>query len=277
MRVAVVGHVEWIEFARTDHVPTSGEIVHATEAWEEPGGGGAVAAVQLAKLAGGCDFFTAVGGDELGRRSVRELTALGLDVHAVVRPGRPTRKAVTFVNPGGERTITTLGERLHPEANDALPWDRLDGAGAVYVTASDPPALRLARRARVLVVTSRVLDLPAASGVRADAVVGSARDPSERYEAPALAEPPGLVVLTEGAGGGSWLTDGGERGRFDPAPLPGPVSDTYGGGDSFAAGLTFGLAAGLAPEEAIALAARCGAAAVTGRGPFGGQLTAADL
>ena len=51
-RVAVVGHVEWIEFARVPHVPEPGEIVHASEWWEEAGGGGAVAAVQLAKLAG---------------------------------------------------------------------------------------------------------------------------------------------------------------------------------------------------------------------------------
>ena len=68
-RVAVVGHVEWIEFARVPHVPRPGEIVHATEWWEDVGGGGAVAAVQLAKLAGGAEFFTALAEDERGRRS----------------------------------------------------------------------------------------------------------------------------------------------------------------------------------------------------------------
>src|SRR6185312_15695945 len=57
MRVAVVGHVEWIEFARVERVPTPGEIVHASDAWQEPGGGGAVAAVQLARLAGSCLFL----------------------------------------------------------------------------------------------------------------------------------------------------------------------------------------------------------------------------
>ena len=52
VRAAVVGHVEWIEFGRVDHVPAPGEIVHVSESWQEPGGGGAVAAVQLCKLAG---------------------------------------------------------------------------------------------------------------------------------------------------------------------------------------------------------------------------------
>ena len=62
-RVAVVGPVEWMEFARVPRLPVSGDIVHATESWVEAGGGGAVAAVQLAKLGGGSDFFTALGYD----------------------------------------------------------------------------------------------------------------------------------------------------------------------------------------------------------------------
>ena len=52
MRLAVVGHVEWVEFLSVPHLPAAGEIVHATDSWAEPGGGGAVAAVQLAKLGG---------------------------------------------------------------------------------------------------------------------------------------------------------------------------------------------------------------------------------
>ena len=52
MRLAVVGHVEWVEFARVEHVPEPGDIVHALETWEEAAGGGAVAAVQLANLNG---------------------------------------------------------------------------------------------------------------------------------------------------------------------------------------------------------------------------------
>src|SRR5207244_3331235 len=53
--------------------------------------------------------------------------------------------------------------------------------------------------------------------------------------------------------------------------------DAYGCGDSFAAGLTFALARGDAPEQAIPFAARCGATVLTGRGPYTSQLTAAEL
>jgi ribokinase len=55
------------------------------------------------------------------------------------------------------------------------------------------------------------------------------------------------------------------------------VVDAYGCGDSFAAGVTFGLGAGKSLEDAVALGARCGAAVLSGSGPYPAQLTAADL
>ncbi len=81
MRATVIGHVEWVEFLRVESVPTPGEIVHASDAWAEAAGGGAVAAVQLANL--GCEtrFFTALGDDELGRRSQAELESRGVQLH----------------------------------------------------------------------------------------------------------------------------------------------------------------------------------------------------
>ena len=53
--------------------------------------------------------------------------------------------------------------------------------------------------------------------------------------------------------------------------------DTYGAGDCFASGLTFALARGDAVEDAVQVAARCGAAVMTGRGPYYGQIGAEDL
>ena len=146
------------------------------------------------------------------------------------------------------------------------------------MTAGDVEALRRARAARVMVVSSRHLDVLAASGIRADAVVGSARDPSERYDPRALTSaPPSLVVLTEGAAGGRFVTADGREGRYEPAPIPGPIVDTYGSGDSFQAGLAWALGEGMDAEKAVEVAARCGAAALTGHGPANGQLTGADL
>jgi ribokinase len=276
-RVAVVGHIEWITFGRVDRVPGRGEIAHASETWAGAGGGGGVAAQQLAKLSGSCELFTALGDDDVARSAVEELEVAGVHVHAA-RRSAPTRRAVCLVDDTGERTITTLGPRLEAEGADALPWELLDESDAVYFTAGDEGAVRRARGGRVLVASTRHLESFVAAGMRPDAVVGSARDRWERYDPEALAiAPPGLVVLTEGAAGGRYVTEDGREGRYDPAPVPGPIVDTYGSGDSFQAGLTWALGEGLGLDEALAVAARCGAAALTGRGPAGGQLTAADL
>ena len=274
LRVAVIGHVEWVEFARVERVPLPGEIVHASQTWEEPGGAGAVAAVQLVKLAGAATLFTALGDDELGRRARRELEGHRVRVEAVLRPV-PQRRVFCYIDADGERTITTIGERLGPSRDDPLDWRKVAGADGVYFTAGDETALRAGREARVLVATTRVLDDLARAQVPLDAVVGSGKDSSEQYRPGLLDPPPGLVVLTEGAAGGTYRTANGHLGRFPAAPVPGRVSDTYGSGDSFAAGLTFALAAGYAVEDALALAARCGAACLTGRGPYQGQLTLA--
>jgi ribokinase len=271
MRVAVVGHTEWVWFGTVDRIPAAGEIAHSTDDWEEPGGGGAVAAVQLAKLAGSCDFFTALGDDDLGDRAARELAALNVDVHAARRDD-PTRRALTLVDPAGERTITTLGRRLAPSTDDPLPWDRLDEAHAVYVTAGDAGAFGRARRARVMVVTTRVLDELLDADVVPDALVGSDRDPAEHVDTGALPRRPPLLVRTEGTSGGRYETASGGTGRYEAVEVPhGLGGDAYGAGDSFAAGLTYALGMSWEIERALSFAARCGSACASGRGPYAGQ------
>ena len=276
METAVVGHTEWITFADVDAIPPAGGIAHTTSEWETPGGGGAVAAVQLAKLAGSATLFTAAGDDEIGARTRRELTPMGVDVRAATRSGTRSRRALTLIDPAGERTIITLGDRLTPAAADPLGWDDLDTTDAVYVTAGDPGALANARNASCMVVTGRILRELLATGVVPDVLVGSARDPSETVRTDLLPWRPRMIVRTEGVRGGTFETADGIAQRWEPASVT-PGGDTYGAGDSFAAGLTFALGQGRSPADAVAFAARCGAACASARGPYAGQLTAADL
>jgi ribokinase len=275
-RVAVVGHVEWVEFARVPHMPKAGEIVHATEWWQESGGGGAVAAVQLAKLAGAADFFTALGDDALGARARARLEELGVTVHAATREG-PQRRGFVHLDGDGERTISILGERIVPYGDDDLPWERLDGADAVYFTGGDEGALRHARRARRLVATPRAYDTLVHAGVKLDALVRSAHDPGEQQAEERLDPPPDLVVSTAGKEGGEWVGKDHTTHAWKAAELPGPKRDSYGAGDSFAAGLTYALGADMEPEDALHLAARCGAHKLSGRAAYDNQLTAAEL
>ncbi len=271
MQVAVVGHVEWIEFAEVDHVPEPGEIVHADRTFQLPAGGGAVAAVQLAKLAGAATLYTAFGDDELGHRAERELRALGIEVQCVFRD-EPQRRGFVYLDSDGERTITVLGPRLGPGGADPLPWERLDETDAVYLTAGDAEAVRHARRAGALVASARGLPTLVGSGVELDVLVASGKDAGERYERGQLDPPPRYVVRTLGAAGGSWETPDRTEGSWEATPLPGPLVDVYGSGDSFAAGLTFGMGRYGDIAAAAKLGARCGAACATGRGPYEGQL-----
>lgn len=271
MRLAVVGHVEWIELALVDRVPGPGEIVHARATWREPAGGGAVAAVQLARLAGDCLFITALGDDELGRRAKEDLERLGVRVEAAWR-SEPQRRAFVHVDAQGERTITVIGDRMGPVAGDDLPWAELQDVAGVYFTAGDAEAVRRARSSRMLVATARAVAALSKARVDLDVLVASSKDEGERYRAGDIEPSPRLIARTDGAAGGSLETADGETIRWEAAPLPGPVVDTYGAGDCFAAGLTYALAEGRPPAEALALGARCGAACVTGRGPYESQL-----
>src|SRR5438034_754861 len=183
-------------------MPASGDIVHATDVWAEAAGGGAVAAVQLARLAGDATLFTVLGNDELGRRARKQLTAQGVTVRAVVAK-EPQRRAFTLVDGNGERTIVVLGTKLRPSGEEGrLPWEELRGADAVFFVSGDAAALRAARHARVLVATSRELTTIREAAVELDALVGSGEDESERYGARDIDTPPRLVVSTSGALGG---------------------------------------------------------------------------
>jgi ribokinase len=170
-----------------------------------------------------------------------------------------SRRAWTHVDAKGERTITLLSAKLHPHG--PLP---LEGYDVVFFTAGDVAALQSARKARFLAATPRESPTLRAAGVHLDLLVGSLNDPGEQVDSAVEAT---TIVQTDGAAG---CIANGER--FPSVPLPGPVVDTYGAGDSFAAALCFALARGDALPAAIELASRAGGSVITGQGPYTTQL-----
>ena len=97
-RVAVVGHVEWVDFVPVERFPKPGEIIHASGAFARAAGGGGVVAVVLAELGADVDFYCALGRDELGRAAAAQLTDRGVRVHPAWRD-EPTRRAVDAAGP----------------------------------------------------------------------------------------------------------------------------------------------------------------------------------
>lgn len=255
-RVAVVGHIEWVDFLPVGRLPHAGEITHAEGAFARAAGGGGVVAGVLAELGATVDLFCALGRDEAGRAAVAQLEERHVRVHAAWR-GQPTRRAVTLLERTGERTIITIGPRLQPSGADELEWGRLTEVDGVYFTAGDRAAAEHARVAPVLVASPRARSVLEGEGPAVDALVYSAHDTGELDWAHRIGDRARLHVATEGANGGRWW--GEAEGRWRAAPLPGERRDDYGCGDAFAAGFTFGLAAGGSIAEAADVGAECGA------------------
>jgi ribokinase len=261
--VAVVGHVEWVDFIPVTRLPRGGEVVHARGGFARAAGGGGVVAAVLAELGADVDFFCALGHDAQGHAAAEQLSDRGVRVHAAWRD-EPTRRAVTMLEDGGERTIVTIGERLAARGTDELEWDRLRDADGAYFTAGDAGAFTRARQARVLVASPRGRAALRGNGAPIDALVYSGRDRDEGEWANAVAARARLLVATNGAEGGRWW--GESTGSWPAVEPPGEPRDSYGCGDSFAAAFTFGLARGASVAEAAALGAAWGARCLTRAG-----------
>ena len=264
MRLAVVGHVEWIRFCRVDEIPRAGR----DRACRTRRGSRPAAPAPSPPCSWPCSPTSAT----CSPRSATTSSAVAAPPSSAsagctstsALDDRPTRWAFTQVDDVGERTITTVGPKLHPRGHDdRLPWDLLGGMDGVFFTAGDVDALVAARRARVLVATARELSTLRRCGRRA-------RCPDRQRR--------------------RRVRSGTRSGELDPAPRPrrrhlgrarrldaarravlgrrraGPDRRhvrrrrlVHGRGHLRARG-------GARPPAAVAFGARCGAAAITGRG-----------
>lgn len=260
-RLAVVGHIEWVDFIPVKRMPRQDEVLHAEgPAFARAAGGGGVVAGVFAELGAHVDFFCALGDDAHGHAAAEQLTDRGVTMHVAWRAEQPTRRALTLLESDGERSIVTVGERLEPLGSDELDWGLLAESDGAYFTAGDVGALEHARHTPVLVASPRARSALAA-GPTIDALVFSQRDHDEAEWARRLEERARLLVETRGGEGGVWW--GVSEGRWDVVRPDSPIKDAYGCGDSFAAGFTFELATGSTVAEAAALGAKCGARCLT--------------
>ncbi len=265
LKLAVVGHIEWMNFLSVDKLPRPGIIGHAHKFHEEAAGGGAVVAVKMAQLSKEpVHFFTALGHDELGERSYKQLENQGLVLHVAWR-NEPTRRGISMVDKYGERAITVIGERLQPKAKDDLPWQQLKDFDGVFITASDQNGIKHCRKAKVLAATPRVGTKTLRDAkIQLNALISSDLDPDEKIGENDLIKKPQYQIATRGKKGCLLLPN-----ITFKASIPNlPVLDSYGCGDSFAAGVTAGLAAQWDIGQAISLGAHLGAKCTTHLGPY---------
>ena len=266
LKLAVIGHVEWVTFLKVDQLPLAGHISHAKDCFEEPAGGAAVAAVQMSRLINGpVDLITSLGKDSFGEKCYERLTELGLNLKVAWRE-KPTRKGISLISKDGERAITVIGDRLQPIASDNLPWNEMKNYDGIFITATDKEGLKLARKARFLAATPRIgqntLEI---SKIKINALIGSGIDPGEKINYEDLASKPDIYIATKGKSGGTIYPKNFKYKSIKPSSKE---IDSYGCGDCFAGAVTTALSAKLNLEQAISIGAYCGAECSTRYGPY---------
>ena len=266
LKLAVIGHIEWVTFLKVDQLPIAGEISHAKDCFEEAAGGAAVAAVQMARLINEpVDLITSLGKDNNGEKCYERLIKLGLNLKVAWRE-KPTRKGISLISKDGERAITVIGERLQPIASDDLPWSDMKNYDGIFITATDKEGIRLASKARFVAATPRTGQATLKnSKVKINALKGSGLDPGEEINYEELVPKPDIYIATEGKLGGTVYPKEYKYKAIKPSSQE---IDTYGCGDCFAGAVTTALAAKLNLDQAIKIGAYCGAECSTHYGPY---------
>ena len=287
--VAVVDHVFHV-----DRFPERAEKYRALDAAVIGGGGGANAAVALARL-GAEAWLAARTGDDAPAGTIHDdLRAEGVRTDLVLRAaGRRSSFSSVLIDAGGERQIVNFRDTGLPTDPGWL-RERLDameaeGTGFDAVVCDT----RWVEGSVAAVEHARARGVPAVMDVEAPAMEGEAalelcthavfsaqglrdfaghggpledalREADRRLEA--------IVGVTDGPDGVRWI-EGGVLHHLPPPAPPGPIVDTLGAGDVWHAGLALALAEAQPLPDAMAFANAAATLKCTGGGGRGAAPT----
>ncbi len=297
-RIAVVGSNMMDLVTYVTRMPARGETLEAPSFEMGHGGKGANQAVAAAKLGASVVMVTAVGDDMFADGTIRNLAEFGVDTSFVRRvAGRSSGVAPIMVEPSGENSILIVkganadlspadvagaGEAL--KACDlillqlevpletvyaAIAFGSAHGVRTVLNPAPATPLLDVARLQGVSYFTPNETELAILTGMP----VGTEAEVAAAARS-LVARGIEAVIVTLGARGALLVTKDGLK-RIDAVKVT-PV-DTTGAGDAFVGAFARYHAGGLAPEAALAKAARYAADSVTRRGTQKAYATEAEF
>ncbi|HKU09620.1 MAG TPA: ribokinase [Sinomonas sp.] len=256
--LVILGSINLDLIATAARLPRPGETVGGGILTRQPGGKGANQAAAAARLDGCSRLVGAVGDDGPGREMLAALTAIGVDTGGVAVREDPTGTALILVDALGENEIVVC-----PGANSHVTLDgiRLDHDDLLLCQLEVGIDVVLAASRRhpgfLALNATPAQRLPEELVRRCDLVIVNE---TEYASIPELTDA-GLVAVTFGAEGSALF----EEGKL-VARAPGEKADvvnTIGAGDAFCAALVLALRAKMAYAEALAVANRVGAHAVT--------------
>lgn len=284
--IHVIGEVMVDVIAITSSPPAPGSDAQATVS-DQDGGSAANVAAWLADLGAPVELIARVGTDAPGDSAVERLAAAGVVLSIQRDSDRATGRCVVIVTPDGERTMFPdpganallahiethtwrTGEHLHAsgysllrEGSRAAILGALERARAggltVSVDASSEAPLRHLGPETFLGWLEEG-DLLFANAAEARALTGGA---TPEAAVAALVERGLVAVVKRGSAG---ALAGAGNARWSVPAAPADARDTTGAGDAFAAGFLASWTRDRDMEEALRLATRLAARAVTLQG-----------
>lgn len=282
-RIYCLSTVDLDRVFELDHLPGHDEKIFATGFHEGAGGQGVFVARALAALGAPVTYVGSVGDDLAGAGLIDELSAVpGLSVDIARLPGIATANCAILVDRTGEKAIVlapiakelveTLGEGLAPAAGDIVTanffdpeqivrvFGRARAAGATTIIDMEATGIGIFGWDAAFTVTDAA-DITCTNQPTLDAwskregLDGPLLARAERF-ARRLAGTRGRACVTLGAEG--VLAFDGHEARHVPAVRVKAVNTT-GAGDTFLAGLAFGLSHGHDLFAAAGLATRVAA------------------
>ncbi|MGE0879428.1 MAG: ribokinase [Acidimicrobiia bacterium] len=277
MPIAVVGsaNVDLVTFC--ERFPVDGETLMAQRFEQHFGGKGANQAVMAARLGGRVAFIGAVGDDELGRATIADLSAAGIDTSGIsITQGVPTGVATITVDAHGANRILVAAGANETLAPYAVINALIRAAPKVVVAQCETPveatvtAFTYARTIEAITVLNpapyrglcdevyALADWLVPNETEFLAMWGDRATPAS-VDAAAKAWNCRMVV-TMGAAGAIMVD--GDRAVEVPA-LEVEAVDTTGAGDAFVGGFACALASGLSSDDAVRIGVACGSLSVT--------------
>lgn len=286
--IVVVGSYNVGLFIQGDRLPGKGETVLGHSFCEGPGGKGSNQALSAARLGGHVHLIGCVGADRYGHEACELYDRLGIDRrHLAIDPTIHSGISFVIIDRNGDNLIAVA-----PGANNRLTRQHIDQARELIRSAAvlacqlegplETTAYALAT-ARSLGVTTfldpapacplpdevyRNTDIIAPNQSETEALTGNAvatLDDAVRAGHALLARGVGTAIVKLGERG-AMLVAKSQTCHFPAVPVE--AVDTTGAGDAFAGGLLVGLAEGKPLAEAMELAMRVAALAVTKVGVF---------
>lgn len=287
-----IGSLNYDIFLETDTVPIEGISLTAHGAYFDAGGKAENQAIQLARLGMETHLVGHVGKDAVGEYLVGRAREAGVLTEHVTCVDAPSGVGVTFKLPGG-----LVAGAANPGANGRVTVADVEAAADLFqpesfvVLQMEVPlevnecAIRLARERGCTVVMNTAPALPYPDELLAlcDVLVFNEHEAAfyagctidtpqvAREQAAALAARYGSdCVITLGEQG-CVASFAGQL--LEQPALRVPVASALGAGDSFVGGLTYALAGGAAPAEALAFATRCSTVTIQSMGASEGMPT----